>query len=143
MMPFAVPAKLERLCRSLTEIPSAAAPRIADRLRERVLDCYTDERDPYGVPWTPLAASTVRRKRGNTVILTRTGASRANCGARAVRGAGVSVYAGGAAHWHQQAHGSRPARPVLPDRGLPPTWREDIAAVLGAEYARRVGRATR
>jgi hypothetical protein len=135
--------KLTRLARGLAGIPSRAAKPIAAHLSERVLDCYRGEHDPYDVRWAPLAESTVRRKRGNTVILYRTGKSGADCGARALRGTGVAVYAGGAATHHQEPSGSRPARPVLPTRGLPPKWRADIAAILGDEYAKALGKATR
>lgn len=143
MSGFRTPAKLQRLARGLAGVPARVAPRIAARLQERVRDTYTNETDPYGVPWEPLKQSTVQRKGGNSVILTRTGGSQADCGARALGGAGVAVYANGAAGWHQEAHGSRPARPVLPDRGLPPTWREDIAAETSAEFARTFGRSVR
>jgi len=138
-----LPAKLARAAQALAGIPARAAGPIAVALNERVLDTYRNEQDPYGNAWAPLAASTVRRKHGNTVILYRSGASGADCGARAIAGAGVAVWAGGAAKYHQEASGSRPARPVLPDRGLPPKWRADIAAVLGKQYAAAMGRATR
>ncbi len=141
--PFARLGKLGGLCRALARVPSRLSAPLAERLSERVRDTYTNETDPYGVPWAPLAASTIRRKGGNAVILTRTGASQANCGARPMGSAGVQVYAGGAAGWHSAPSGTRPARPVLPTRGLPPLWREDIAAVLGAEYARALGRSVR
>ncbi len=140
---FAKLGKLAGLARALARVPSRVATPLAERLSERVRDTYANECDPYGVPWAPLAASTVRRKGGNSVILSRTGASAADCGARPMGNAGVQVYAGGAAGWHSAPSGTRPARPVLPTRGLPPAWREDIAAVLGAEYARALGRATR
>jgi hypothetical protein len=143
MSGFTTPAKLQRLARNLAAIPAKLAPAVAQRLQERVRDTYANEEDAYGNPWPELAESTVRRKGGNSVILTRTGASQADCGARALGGAGVAVYAGGAASHHQQASGTRPARPVLPDHGLPPTWRQDIADVAGQEFAKALGRASR
>lgn len=143
MSGFRAPAKLQRLARNLATIAAKVSPAIAERLQERVRDTYANEQDPYGNPWAPLAESTVRRKGGNSVILTRTGASQADCGARALAGAGVAVYANGAAGWHQEAHGSRPARPVLPDRGLPPAWRDDIEAETSAAFAKALGRASR
>lgn len=142
-MTWTLPGKLPRLLNNLARIPSRASKPIAAALQERVLDCYTNESDPYGAAWAPLAESTIRRKGGNSVILTRSGASRAAAYARPLSGGGVSILAGGAAGHHMQASGSRPARPVLPTRGLPPLWREDIAAVLGTEYARAMGRASR
>lgn len=143
MAGFKVPAKLARLCRGLADIPSRVAPKVAARLDQRVLDTYANECDPYGVPWPELAESTVRRKGGNSVILTRTGESRADCGAHALGGAGVAVWAGGAAGYHMTADGTRPARPVLPTHGLPPTWRADIAEETGAEFAKALGRSSR
>ena len=140
---FKSPAKLQRLLKGLAGIPSRAAKRVAARLQERVRDTYADECDPYGVPWAPLAQSTLRRKGGNSVILTRSGASQADCGARALGGGGVAVYAGGAAGWHMQASGTRPARCVLPTRGLPTAWRSDIAAECSDEFAKALGRASR
>jgi hypothetical protein len=141
--PWEAPARLQRLLKGLAGINSRVAPKVAARLNERVLDCYRNEQDPYGVAWAPLKPSTIKRKRGNTVILSRSGASSRDCGARAARGAGVVVWAGGAAHQHMAPHGTRPARCVLPVRGLPPAWREDIAAECGAEFAKSFGRATR
>lgn len=135
--------KLSRLLRGLSGVPSRAAGPLAERISERVRDTYANECDPYEVPWAALKDSTVRRKHGNSVILTRTGASQADCGARPMSGSGIAVYAGGAAVWHMQASGTRPARPVLPTHGLPPAWREDIAAVLGAAYATALGRSSR
>lgn len=140
---FKTPAKLQRLAGALAGLPARVSKRVAERLQERVRDTYANETDPYGVPWVPLAPSTVERKHGNSVILTRTGASQADCGARALAGAGVAVYAGGAAMHHMEAAGSRPARPVLPTHGLPPAWREEIAAVTGDEMAKAIGRAAR
>lgn len=142
-MGFALPAKLRRIAQGLAGIPARVAPRIAARLQERIRDTYANEQDPYGVPWAPLAESTVKRKGGNSVILTRTGVSQADCGARALGGAGVAVYAGGAAGHHMADAGTRPARPVLPTHGLPATYREDIAAETSAEYAKALGRSTR
>ncbi len=135
--------KLGRLVRELGGVPSRASSALADRLTERMRDCFTTESDPYGVPWAPLKASTVRRKGGNAVVLYRTGETGASCYARPMGGAGVALTAGGAAVWHMTDSGTRPARKVLPDHGLPPAWREDVAAVLGAEVARSMGRATR
>lgn len=142
-MTWKLPGKLPRLLRNLAEIPSHASREIAERLEERVFDCFANEADPYGTPWAPLAESTVRRKGGNSVILYRTGRSMIEAGARTLSGGGVALVAGGASGYHMAASGTRPARPVLPTRGLPPAWREDIAAVLGAEYARAMGRASR
>ncbi len=142
-MTFKTPAKLARLLRGLASVPSKLSAPLAARLMERVRDCYTGEHDPYGAGWAPLAASTVRRKGGNSVILTRTGGSQADCGARPLSGGGVTVWAGGAAHHHMQAEGSRPARCVLPTRGMPPTWREDVRAVCGDAMAKALGRASR
>ena len=142
-MTFRVPAKLARLLGNLATVPSKVAPAIAARLQERVRDTYANEQDAYGNPWPELAPSTVVRKGGNSVILNRIGASSADCGARALAGSGVSVYAGGAAGWHQEAHGTRPARPVLPDRGLPPQWRADVEAETSKAFATALGRASR
>lgn len=136
-------AKWTRTAKALAGIPARAARPIAECLDQRVLDCYRNESDPYGNPWAPLAASTIRRKRGNSVVLYRTGRSGADCGAKPLPGSGVAVWAGGAAKHHMAPSGSRPERPVLPTRGIPPSWKQDIAAVLGAEYARAVGRAAR
>lgn len=135
--------KLAALLRGLAAVPSRVSRPLADALTEEIRSEFTGEQDPYGVAWAPLKPSTVRRKGGNTVILYRTGTTGAACYAAPGGGAGVRIVAGGAAVWHQRAYGSRPARPVLPDRGLPPKWRAIVAETVGAEFAKSLGRAAR
>lgn len=143
MAEFGMVGKLKRACENLARAPSRISKRLANALQERALDCYRNEADPYNVPWPSLAPSTIRRKGGNTVILSRSGASARAVYAKPLPGGGVTLVAGGASGWHMSPSGTRPARKVLPDRGIPPEWRADIAEVAGDEFAKALSRASR
>lgn len=122
--------------KKLLDVPSRAAPAVAVEIDNKLQDSFANECDAYGKPWAPLAASTVRRKRGNTVIMYRTGASQAQTHATAAQGAGVKITVGPKMAYHLEPSGTRPARPILPIYGLPATWRAAIKVAVDAAYAR-------
>lgn len=114
------------------------AKRLAPRINERIRDMFTNEQDPYGRPWAPLKASTLRRKRnspGGPIILSRTftlgnSSYALYTGKRVVMTYGES---GQYAHEGDSGRGNRPPRLLLPSFGIPKTWKADQVAAL-AEY---------
>lgn len=125
--------------KGLAKVPSKIARAVATRLDNRYRDMFANERDPYGRPWAPLKASTLRRKGGNSVVLYRTGALNAETSVTPAAGSGVKIKLGPAAIYAQEGDPgrNRPPRLLLPSYGLPATWRQDIrteaeAAVKGA-----------
>ena len=122
--------------RKLLEVPAKAAPEVAVAIDNKLQDSFANECDAYGNKWAALAPSTVKRKGGNTVIMYRTGASRAQTHAVAARGSGVKVTIGEKLQHHMAPEGTRPARPILPTHGLPATWRAAIKAAVDASFAR-------
>jgi hypothetical protein len=120
----------------LAAVPSRAAPAVALEIDNLLLKSFADECDAYGRKWAPLAPSTVKRKKGNTVIMYRTGASQAATHAVAAQGAGVRISTGPKMAYHLEPSGTRPARPILPIYGLPATWRAAIKSAVDAAYQR-------
>lgn len=138
---FAKLGLLRKSLRDLAAVPSQVSKDVATRLDQRVNDCFANETDVYGKPFASLKASTVRRKKGNTVIMYRTGRTQAQSGAVAMAGAGVRVYIGPAGYWHLEKSGTRPERLLLPKYRLPKTWREDIRLAFEARARRALGKA--
>ncbi len=124
-------ATLERLGRIPSRVAARAAPLIDARLREQ----FATGTDPYGKGWAPLAASTVRRK-GFDTILVESGAGRAGTSAATASGAGIRIVLGPHLAFHMLPAKGRPERKVLPTQGLPRGWRADIAAVYLEEMGR-------
>jgi hypothetical protein len=120
----------------LAGVPARAAPAVAIAIDAKLLDSFANECDAYGKPWAPLAPSTVKRKRGNTVIMYRTGASQAATHAVAAAGAGVKISIGEKLQYHQGPSGTRPARPILPVYGMPASWNAAIKLAVDAAYKR-------
>lgn len=120
----------------LAGVPSRAAPAVAIAIDNKLQDSFANECDAYGRPWAPLAPSTVKRKKGNSVIMYRTGASRAATHAVAAAGAGVRIATGPKMAFHLAASGTRPARPILPIYGMPASWNAAIKSAVDAAYKR-------
>jgi hypothetical protein len=119
----------------LLEVPAQMAPKTALRITKLWKASYAAGQDAYGRPWARLAASTLRRKRGPG-IMRETDATFDATRAVPAAGAGVSLSTGPVAAYHQEESGSRPARPVIPDHGVPTSW---IAAAreIGVDLARK------
>lgn len=93
--------------------------------------------DPYGREWAPNAPSTIKKK-GHDWVMVDTEATLNATRVRPLPGAGISLRTGPKAAYHLEAHGSRPARPVLPLRGVPPTWRAKLNEIAKAEAIKAV-----
>jgi hypothetical protein len=115
--------------------PERVAQLAADPIRRLIEAGFAAGADPYGAPWSPLAASTLRRGR-RPPPLTDTGATRSSV---AVRAFGPSLVATveGAADFHNP---DRQGRQILPSeaRGLPASWEQairDVASSVEREVA--------
>lgn len=133
----AVVALLDRVRRNTSDL-KRATERVAFSISQRVALCFHDERDPWGAPWAPLAATTLRQRRdrgrSGVSILRDTSLLFGSVDAtpdgvsvgRADRPAGVHQFGSEAKNI--------PARPMLPIRNgrvdLPPDWRDEVVAVL-------------
>ena len=124
-----------RLAKFAAEVPQRVAREFAPMLDQRVRDMYANETDPYGKPWAPLKASTVRRKRGNSVILYRTGAMGSGSHVRYAGRRLVFTY-GPAAQYAQDGSDNRGPRLVAPAYGIPASWREDMRRAQAAVAAK-------
>jgi hypothetical protein len=112
--------------RALSRVPSQASAEAARSIERLIDQQFVRGVDPYGKPWKPNAASTVRRK----------GHARPNIdtenlwkGAKVtpMPGAGISVTFDDAYSVFVQR-----VRPIVPDRGVPRAW----AAAIGQAVAK-------
>ncbi len=127
-----------RLERFAAEVPKELAKALAPKLDQRVRDMFTNETDPYGNPWAPLKASTIRRKKGNGVILSRT--NELGNSSYVLHTGGRLVFTFGASAQYAQdgdsGRGARVPRMVAPAYGIPKSWKADVIAAQ-AEVAKR------
>lgn len=125
----------------LRRVPSVASTEAARRITGLIHMEFEEGHDPYGRPWQQLAASTVRKK-GHDRILVDTHLAEDTTRAVPMSGAGIQVETNQPALAFHQVGGSRlPRRPVYPDnRGLPDSWNAAIAESLDTHFARVMGR---
>lgn len=129
-----------RVAKFAAEVPQRVAKELAPMLDQRAQDMFRDEADPYGNPWAPLAASTVRRKKGNSVILYRKGDLGAGTYVLYTGRRLVFTY-GPAAQYAQDGdpgRGNRPPRMLAPTFGIPKSWKADLAAARARVAAKGV-----
>jgi len=123
-----------RIAKFAAEIPQRLAKELAPMLDERTRDMFANEADPYGRPWAPLKASTIRRKKGNSVILYR--ANLLGPGTYVLYTGRRLVFTyGPAAQYAQdgdQGRGNRPPRLLAPTFGIPATWKLDAKRAQAA-----------
>ncbi len=124
---------ISRIEKFATGMRPAVAKRLSPKINERIRDMFTNETDPYGRPWAPLKASTLRRKRysaGGPIILSRT-FELGNSSYALYTGKRVVITYGEAgqyAHEGDSGRGNRPPRLLLPSLGIPKTWKVDLEA---------------
>jgi len=124
-----------RIAKFAAEVPQRLAKELAPMLDERTRDMFANEADPYGKPWAPLKASTIRRKKGNAVILYRNN----NLGPGTYvlyTGRRLVFTYGPAAQYAQDGSDNRVPRLVAPAYGIPATWREDARRAQAAIAAK-------
>jgi len=130
--------KLKAVLRELAQVPARVSHRSALAITKLWRANYNAGQDPYGKAWAPNAPSTIARK-GHARVMVETGATLDETRAVPMGGAGVSLRTGHKAAWHLEATSNRPARPVVPLRGVPPTWRAAMQRI-SVEEARKAAR---
>lgn len=125
----------------LARVPSRVAARVSEELEAEIQDEFDAGADPYGAPWAPLADATVDKGRGPPP-LTDTEAMRNSLRVAPLASAGVGISIDHPALPHQTGWsgkvGAGPARPILPDRGMPEAW-EDIVFHATEDEFRKAG----
>jgi hypothetical protein len=116
-----------RVARFAAEVSQRVAKELAPMLDQRTRDMFANESDPYGNPWAPLRTSTVRRKKGNSVVLYRN--NHLGPGTYVLYTGRKLVFTYGPAAKEaqdgDQGRGNRPPRMVAPAFGAPKSWLAD------------------
>lgn len=119
-------ALAERLS-DLEGIPARITAEVADDITEEIREQFDVGADPYGRSWSPLMASTLKRKRGDGRILRRSDVLSSETVARPTSGAGVEITSVEYGQRHQLGTKHMVARPILPEGDeLPESWQEII-----------------
>lgn len=132
--------KYRAVLRQLAAVPARLSERSALAITRLWRANYAAGQDPYGAAWAPNAPSTIAHK-GHGRVMQETGETMDETRAVPMAGAGVSLRTGPRAAWHLEATANRPARPVLPLRGVPPTWRQAMQRIAIEEARKAVARA--
>lgn len=118
-------SRMVRVLNELGQLPRklavAAAPEVTNLLHAQ----FDAGKDPYGRPWKPLAASTLRRGR-RPPPLTKTGKLRDGTVARPMSGGRIGLTLRiGAPYgvYHQLGNSRLPQRQIFPGHVMPATWR--------------------
>jgi hypothetical protein len=123
----------------LASVPSRAAAKVSRELGVLIADEFDAGADPYGTAWAPLAKATLAAGR-TPPPLTATGAMRSSVAVSPLPHAGVGITIAHPAAPHQTGwsgpQGSGPARPILPEREMPPLWAEAIEGAVREEFRR-------
>lgn len=113
-----------RALRELSKVPAQASREASVGIARLIDRQFATGTDPYGKPWKPLKASTIKRK-GNARINVDTENLWKGVQVKPSSGAGVTVtFDDSYAAYVQNV------RPILPNRGLPKSWAEVIAMSL-------------
>lgn len=123
---FAALQSLASRIDGLADVPSRAATRAIPMLDASLQAEFSEGRDPYGTAWAPLSAATQRKGR-SAPPLTDTGRMRATARAMATSRTGLAVTIAPPAQFLEAK------RPMLPEHGEPPAWREAVEAAVKAE----------
>lgn len=141
--------RLQQTIRRLSDLPRQTAIEAQGPLNKLLQDEFRLGQDPYGKPWAPVTQRTLamRLKSRSPIPLTDTRELRDGTvvEARAGGRAGLTIRLGAPyGYFHQVGFrvGSRPvpARPVLPDRGVPAAWKRVLEAAARRAARRLVAR---
>lgn len=134
-------AGLQRNLAELAHVPAATSREVSDRLNPMLQQEYATGTDPYGRPWAPLRASTLKKGR-RPPPLTASGAMRRGTKAFPLPGAGVGFSLPFPGNIHQGGSvRNLAARPVLPRGGrLPASWGLVIRESARDQVRKRLGR---
>lgn len=118
----------------LRGVPADIASDAVNDIQDLIEKEFADKCDPYGNPWSPLAAST--RARGRRImVLQDTGAMANSVRVRATGGDIVAEVDEDYAVYHQYGAlvANLPKRTILPDNGIPDAW--DKALIMASDSA--------
>lgn len=124
--------RIRHMLQELARVPSRLAPGLAARLTRRIRGMFASQSDPYGKRWAPNAPRTVAKK-GHGRVGYEKGNLEAGSYAAPLPGSGVKIVVGPKGEYMQEPRAGVPRRRVLPDQGMPATWRADIKATLDEE----------
>lgn len=105
-------AQLARLARQLRESPEIAkqvAPKVAERLREKLVEDYSAQRSPDGTPWTPA-------NDGRTMLQSAPGALQVNVNGATVE---AKIKSRNLYRHHAGIARGRKQRPLMPTKQDP------------------------
>lgn len=131
--------KWKAVARQLANVPSRVAARVAPAIERLWRATWKAGQDPYGKALPALAASTIRKK-GHDKIMIESGETLAQSRVKPLPGAGIAFQTAEKTGYHLEPVGNRPARPELPLHGVPPKWdaaHERIAKEEHRKAARR------
>lgn len=116
-----------KTCRALLSVAAQVATESASELTGELQAQFDRGAGPYGDGWAAL-------KSGAPSHLEASGAMRGGTRVRPNGGAGLAMEAPPPANFHQSGTRNMPARKVIPDNGLPASWR----AILQRIYSDRL-----
>lgn len=133
--------RLAQTLRELNAVPSQAAADAAPKIRALITKQFSSGANPYGTAWAALRPATLARGR-RPPPLTDTRRMRRTIRVQTRAGSGLKIsvpapYAG----FHQTGTSRMAKRLIVPDRGLPRSWREAIARSVRKRISERMGSA--
>ena len=132
--------RLNGTLRALADVPARASRAAAVRIADLIDESFSAGLDPYGRPWAPLMASTLKcwPHRG-APPLTDTGRLRASVRVVPMPGAGLSVVMDYPGPFHQTGTRHMAQRQIFPQSGgIAPSWRAAIQTSI-TEAMRQAG----
>jgi len=120
--------KFRKIQKELLQVPSRISSDAAPEIQRLWRKTWRAGQDPYGAALPPLAPSTILRK-GHAKIMIDTGGTLQQTTVRPLPGAGLALATGVKVNWNLEPSGTRPARPELPLRGLPPVWKAALEKI--------------
>lgn len=135
--PLAQMGRLAQTLARLDQVPRMVSVYAAPMIEREIQKEFAQGRDPHGRKWKRLAT-------GKPSHLTETGKLRSNTRVRPMPGnrAGLRIMFGsraGIAGLHQTGTANMPARRILPDKGMPASWK----TALERAHRRAMQEATR
>ncbi len=131
-------AAIRNVVKEMSKVPSQVGRRAVPRLNKRIAQMFSNGTDPYGNKWAALKASTIKRKKGDTRILIRKFQLMPGTFFATTGGAGIKMVVGRAGNRAQDGGKHRVPRIIVPQYGLPSTWRDDLVK-SAREAARAAG----
>lgn len=125
---------LKRLAQ-LKDIPATIAEEVAPKIDADLKAQFDKGVNAYGNAWKPLAASTIKRKGGDSRILRRTDTLSSQVSAEASGKSGIEITLPDPGVHHQFGTRHMPARKILPDgTALPRRWQKYIQDALDRSF---------